>query len=328
MKKILIIAALLSVFLIKIYYYYSYPKILRNVKKSDEIGIVKAIKEIKINGVSNPINGSLENYNNIYILTFRINEKVNKKENNYIGITYLDESFNEIVPFKKIDVKSSNAEDPRIFKFKSDYYLIYNDQMPIDHPFRVMHLAKLNNKNDKVEYITPLDQQIKIVEKNWSPFIYENSIYLSYGLVPHKIMQVLDPKQNNIKHLIFPNNLRYSRFFWNFGEPRGGSAAKLVDGQYLAFFHSCFGKSKNKKYYVMGAYTFEATPPFKITKISKFPIIFGDAKKTRIYFPTGFVIKKENDKELIYLSYGENDKTSKIAIIDKEKLFESLKEVY
>lgn len=325
MKKKFFLTILFGIFLIRLLYFLSYPKILREVEKADKAGIVKKVKEIKIKNIDNPINASLESYeNDHYILSFRINEK----SSSYIGVSILDQNLEETGLYKKIDVKSPSAEDARIFKFNKDYFLIYNDELPIKHLCRAMHLAKLNNQTFEIEYKTILDQHIKTIEKNWVPFIFKNKLFLAYSLMPHKIMELIDPCENNLKHLLFPNNPCYSRFFWKWGAPRGGSPAKLVDGEYLAFFHSSFGKKKKKKFYVMGAYTFQAHPPYKITKVSKYPLIFGNNKKTRVYFPTGFIIKKEDDRETIYLSYGENDTTSKIAIIDKEKLFESMKEIY
>jgi predicted GH43/DUF377 family glycosyl hydrolase len=326
MRKKIFIPSLIGCFiLIRLFYFLSYPKILRTLPKADKIGIVKEIKEIKIQNLNNPINACIEEYkDNNYILTFKINEN----DLTYIAISILDENLNEIKEYKKIDVQTKSAQDARIFKFNDDYYLIYNDKLPIKHLCRAMHLAKFNDQTFRIEYKTILDQHIKTIEKNWVPFIFQNKIFLAYSLMPHKIMEIKDPSKNNLKHWLFTDNPCYTRFFWKWGTPRGGSPAKLVDDEYLAFFHSSFGKNKKKKFYVMGAYTYQAYPPYKVTKVSKFPIIFGNNKKTRIYFPTGFIIKKENNKDMIYLSYGENDKTSKIAIIDKAKLFENMRKVY
>ncbi|KKL16195.1 hypothetical protein LCGC14_2498010 [marine sediment metagenome] len=118
---------------------------------------------LKIKNVKNPLNVSIEEYFDNYILAFRINEN----ESSYIGISFLDKNFEEIGDFKKIDVESDKAQDPRIFKFKNDYFLIYNDVLPIEHFARAMHLAKINLKNFIIDYRTVLDQHIKAVEKNF-----------------------------------------------------------------------------------------------------------------------------------------------------------------
>lgn len=322
MKRIFFFLSL-GVLAFFISYYFSLPKLLRNVKKADQLGIVKEIKNINIQRVENPINASIEEYLDNYIVAFRID----KNEINSIGITFLDKNFEEIGLFKKVDVKSSAAQDARIFKYSNDYFLIYNDKLPIEHNSRAMNLAKLNDKTLTIDYKTILDQHIKIIEKNWTPFIYNNELHFAYSLMPHKILKLNNFQKNDLSHLVFEEGC-FSRFFWKWGEPRGGTPAKLVDGNYLSFFHSSFGKKKKSKQYVMGAYIFEPNPPYKVLKVSKFPLIFGNIKKTRVYFPTSFVVKKENNKDMIYLSYGENDKVSKIAVIDKDKLFENMQEVY
>ncbi|NGX34706.1 MAG: hypothetical protein K1060chlam1_01059 [Candidatus Anoxychlamydiales bacterium] len=323
MKKIIFYISLgIFTFLISNFFFKADKK-LKNIAKADTIGIVTEIKNIKIKNVKNPLNASIEEYFDNYILSFRIDEN----NSSYIGVSFLDQNFEEIGHFQKIDVQTNSAQDPRIFKFKNDYFLLYNDKLPIEHFARAMHLAKINLKNFIIDYKTILDQHIKTVEKNWVPIIDQKKLLLAYKLMPHKIMQLDDLKKNSLSHLIF-ENMSFSRFFWKWGTPRGGTPAKKVDDEYLAFFHSSFGKSKKNKTYVMGAYTFEAKAPYRVTKVSKFPIILRNFKNTRVYFPTGFVIKKENNKDMIYLSYGENDKTSKIAVIDKEKLFENMKEVF
>ncbi len=303
-----------------LFFYKSPHKKLRKVPFSDKNQIVLEVLDLDLINVKNPINSSIESFGNDFLLTYRINEK----DASYIGLSILDKNLKE-KDFKKIDVNSKSAEDPRIFKFKNDYFLIFNDKLDIKHNCRVMFIAKLNKKFE-IEYKTPLYLHIKPVEKNWTPFTYKNRLHLSYGLMPHKVMELENLEKNSLKHLVFEKNPCYSRFFWKWGSPRGGTPAKLVDGEFLSFFHSSFGKNKNKKIYVMGAYMYQKDPPFKVTKVSMYPIIFG--KKKRVYFPAGFIIKKVNGKDLIYLTYGENDNNSKIVILDKDKLFENMKKVY
>jgi hypothetical protein len=84
----------------------------------------------------------------------------------------------------------------------------------------------------------------------------------------------------------------------------------------------------------MGAYTFEAHPPFRITGISNHPILFRGIFDTpyintasldkRVIFPSGFVLEKQQNKELIHVACGENDSAVKIITLDKEKLIKSM----
>jgi predicted GH43/DUF377 family glycosyl hydrolase len=189
-----------------------------------------------------------------------------------------------------------------------------------------MFIAKLD-KNLDIEYTTCLDIHIKSIEKNWVPFAHKNKIFLSYNPMPHKIMQLNDPKVNDLIHHCYENNPCFSRFFWDFGTPRGGTPSIEVDNMFLSFFHSSFGKRK-QKWYVMGAYLHEAKPPFKVKKVSKYPIIFGKRKSIFSVFPCGIVLRKKADVDQIIISYGENDITSNILVMNKDLLLDSLKDVY
>ncbi|MBI5346851.1 MAG: hypothetical protein HZB76_06910 [Chlamydiae bacterium] len=321
LKKIIFLSVALIAFGGSLYFF-STPWKLRKLPKADKEGLVLNVKKIEIEGVKHPLNSSIIEYGNDYLLVFRIQNKAEDST----AIVLLDNNFKQKKPYVKIDLKSKTAQDARIFKFNNGYYLTYNDPLFVkDYLYRAMHLASLN-ENFEVNFTTCLDLNIKPVEKNWVPFVDEDKLLLAYSLMPHKIMELQDLKTNSLKHYVYPNNPCFTRFHWEFGAPRGGTPAKLVDGEYLAFFHSCF-KGINKAWYVMGAYTFQAKPPFKITRVSKYPIILSNITSTRITYPAGFVLGKEKDKEVIFVSYGENDTCSKIMTIDKAKLFESLKKV-
>jgi hypothetical protein len=120
------------------------------------------------------------------------------------------------------------------------------------------------------------------------------------------------------------------------GGPKGGTPARRVGDQYLAFFHSNFNDLNDINWYVMGAYTFEAKPPFRLTGISYYPILFEGMfdsppmvkanPRLRALYPSGFVVEKlEDGRELIHVSCGENDSTLQIVTIDKDALFKTLK---
>jgi predicted GH43/DUF377 family glycosyl hydrolase len=87
----------------------------------------------------------------------------------------------------------------------------------------------------------------------------------------------------------------------------------------------------------MGAYTFEAKPPFRITAVSTAPILFDGIYDTPalntaspdkyVIFPCGFAIEKKEGKTLIHLGCGENDSAIKIVTMDKDELVKSLHKV-
>ena len=51
--------------------------------------------------------------------------------------------------------------------------------------------------------------------------------------MPHKILRLNNLQKNDLTHLVFEDGC-FTRFFWKWGEPRGGTPAKLIDGKYLS----------------------------------------------------------------------------------------------
>jgi predicted GH43/DUF377 family glycosyl hydrolase len=88
-----------------------------------------------------------------------------------------------------------------------------------------------------------------------------------------------------------------SDLHWPWGQPRGGTPPVLVDGEYWSFFHSCIDDPYHTRRYFMGAYAFSAMPPFRITRMSRTPIMAGSNKdrwgngKPLVVFPCGALLR-------------------------------------
>ncbi|KPK32768.1 MAG: hypothetical protein AMS24_03210 [Chlamydiae bacterium SM23_39] len=325
----------------------SLPLYLQNIPLANQEKLVLQTKTISIRNAYAPYNASIikNPSKEGYLLFFRYDKKTISSPysyNSYIGCVELDKNFDQTKKkFKKINTSSNYSEDPRVITVGKDTYLIYNDLLTNSCNCRTMRIAKINLNNYKIEYSTDLDLNLQPIEKNWTPFEYiENDkpeIYFEYYINPHKIFKLPNPKKNELLNLQFSNRTAYQKkIWWKFwGILRGGTPAKKIsENQYLTFFHSSF---KDKKmgitWYLLGAYTFEAKPPFRITAISNYPILFegmydspylntGSPKK-RVIFPCGFVV----EKNLIHLSCGENDSAVKIITLDKNVLLKSLKKL-
>ena len=79
----------------------------------------------------------------------------------------------------------------------------------------------------------------------------------------------------------------------------------------------------------MGAYTFEAKPPFALIAVSPEPIVFKGFyeppyyktwKPLRCVFPAGIIV----DKDFVWIAYGRQDHETWVAKIDKKQLLKSL----
>jgi hypothetical protein len=94
----------------------------------------------------------------------------------------------------------------------------------------------------------------------------------NYGHVPDSYKEDLRYKEYGVKDHVYserynPHTVSLSgikNFCWNYGELRGGTEAKIVGDEYLAFFHSQGTiHSRSSMTYWMGAYTFTRKAPFR-----------------------------------------------------------------
>ncbi len=307
-------------------------------------GLVLDVKAIRIKGVENPHNASLvKDPSGDYLMAFRYDTIATSGKQwlfTHIGIARLDENFNVIGNFYPLDTNSTYSEDPRLFECMGEIYLFYNDLESEDPYLRTMHMAKLNTDDMTLEYKTNLDVKLCNTEKNWIPFFANcnnTEFLMSYWYNPHRVLRVINPGVS-IQKLNFEQPSEFIPLSWEktWGQIRGGTPALLVDGEYLAFFHSSIkDPTVDKLYYLMGAYTFSQTSPYSLIRISKFPILFDDIFSTpicktgdqtkRVIFPAGYVICEDSSgNKVIHVSCGENDSGIKIVSLDMKILYNSL----
>jgi len=161
-------------------------------------------------------------------------------------------------------------------------------------------------------------------EKNWCPiegtpnFVYQSSS-------EHVVFNHLSGECSTSKGIT-----------WPFGEVHGGTPAVLVGDQYLSFFQSSLtvdpsvmGASEcYPRQYFVGAYTFESVPPFRITRVTKEPLLFGTAMEPTIIgsaiivFPAGLIF--DFSSEALLLTVGINDCRSGYIRLPKASVFSRL----
>lgn len=132
--------------------------------------------------------------------------------------------------------------------------------------------------------------------KNWNLFFHDGRPHIVYIPDPHTVLELSSPvwALAPIEHITKPEHS------WKFGEIRGGAPPVLVRDEYWSFFHSSIPatlNNRNTRRYVMGAYAFEANPPFAMTRISRQPILKGSYRnrwspdKPAVCFPCGSLLK-------------------------------------
>lgn len=311
--------------------------------------VVTDTKKIFLSDFPNAHNPSLIKYAGKLLLVFRYCPNLKKPWISVIGVVFLNDKFEpiskpQILNVPGIRTSPSQTEDARVISCNGQLYLVYNDNMEITYPIppqrRDMHITPLQYENGQFMAGTPikLTYQAKLqyspVEKNWTPFVWNNNLLMIFSITPHDIL-LPDLLSGSCESIY---ETKSSPISWEWadvlrGSPdlRGGTPALLVDGEYLAFFHSSFitrtkaSNDKKMRHYYMGAYTFSANPPFEVTSISPYPIVGkGFYTKSnlnkRVIFPGGFIVSGSN----IYLAYGKDDSEIWIATINKQRLKNTL----
>lgn len=318
-----------------------WPDVLKNLPLADKEGLISSIKKVDIPCVKAPHNASFVQLEDGYLLIFRYDTPFERNctanFSSHIGSIFLTKDFIALEEsFVKIETGSLQAEDPRIFRNNGKDYLLFNEPDPSCLGIRRLRLGGFDVKKRVFTDHGFLKWPKKQVEKNWTPFSYEEKLHFIYTISPQKILKLSDPQKNTVEmiHSSLPSS---QAIYWaeNWGELRGGTPAELIEGQYLAFFHSSFEDHIGIKWYVMGAYSFDSKPPFRITGISSHPILCENLYQTellntahagvRSIYPVGFVREKNREKDEIHLSCGENDSSVKIITFDTKRLLAGLK---
>jgi len=207
-----------------------------------------------------------------------------------------------------------HAEDPRLFVYNDELYLSYTDGWN-------MAQAKINSDTLKVEESYYYSPQPTKQEKNWTFFEADGKLYSVYDLNNHTIFEMNGKSWTKVATTEFSHG-------WKWGTLRGGSTPIRIGDKFLSFFHSAKDIVGGKQYF-MGAYTFEATFPFRPISISKEPIIAGEwmddgikrlSNKIYVVFPNGAIRKEDS----WMVSFGYNDWQCRYIEVKDELLKENM----
>ena len=320
------------------------PVVLQNIPYGEETGVVVASRQIHIRGLPSIYNASILDCESKYLFIFRYDVFTPESPHRYhaqIGCAWLDQDFQQTEEeFVTLNVGKKEAEDPRLFRCGKTIHILFNSGDSFLRGVRKMYLGQLDPHTMKVSNVTVLDPYLSAIEKNWVPFEYIHeqnrpTVCFEYALAPRRLLTLVEDK---LECIPIVSRDKFQDVLWPdaWGHPRGGTPAIHMDDHYLAFFHSSFRSPSNQQnWYVIGTYTFEDKPPFSITGVSYYPILFNGIYTStpmhignpslRCIFPGGFIVEKQANKELIHLVCGENDSTVKVVTLDNQALHKSLR---
>lgn len=293
----------------------------------------------------NAFNPSILQWQDRYLLSFRVIPDRKASFNGHLGVVWLDAHFQPIGPAQLLDTRElfpdipSRSEDARLITVGPHLYIIYSDntEPKISRGGFRVYVAELVLEGSYFQLKQPEclavfeGESRDRREKNWVPFDYQGELLLAYSLNPHLIFHPL--RGLGACETISSST---SSIQWNWGALKGGTPALLDGGEYLAFFHtwkkmsSIHSDGKPSAHYFMGAYRFQAEPPFALTAISPEPIVakgFYTGAQYKPYwgpiqaiFPCGYVM----DDQFIWVAYGRQDQECWLVKLDKKGLLDSL----
>lgn len=301
-------------------------------------------RRIEIHGYRRTLNPSLIPYENGYLLSFRYRkglenlEKIGRKNAALIGVAKLDREFS-VLPdtvqlldvFSHSSEPSITAEDARLIQMGERIFIFFNDLPTVGKKSGfALYFAELIEEGGKFLTKGPakLLRYAKSVsiEKNWSPFVFEEKLYAIYSDQPRVILEI-DVETGECKEVSSDS----SPLEWGWGRVRGGTPAYRLEDQFITFFHSSFpaaferkGKQKKRPVYVMGMYAFDAKFPFAIRSIYPLPLgsvsDYADKNSRQVVFPCGLVV----EGDFFHVAWGKNNRQIWITTFDRKKLLEKV----
>ena len=157
-------------------------------------------------------------------------------------------------------------------------------------------------------------------EKNWLWFEHNGHRYCVYHAQPMTVLREEDGR-------VVEEHRIGADLGWDYGEIRGGTPPVRVGDEYWTFFHSSQPWKKippvgMRNRYFAGIVAFESRPPFRITRITRQPLLVGTYREPYIrfappcIFPSGALLK-DNRWTVVY---GVNDTTSGWLEVDHQNL--------
>jgi predicted GH43/DUF377 family glycosyl hydrolase len=271
-------------------------------------------------------NAGLVKHEDKYICVYRPDEQS-------FTACFLDKNL-ELDFFSLFPLKITNCADPRIIWVGKKLLMIYSstEEGGFHHECIRGSIIMDLDKSDKFMEAKPfrISPKSKERQKNWTPFIYEDEVYLIASINPQIIyklnMETLEPA--TLVHKTEWINPWFNKEFL-----RGNTnPVRLEDGNYLSTFHTVI-KHGRLHLYDNGAYVFEGKPPFRVIKCSNKTYMkaedavephFRKKGLISVNFPVGMV--REGEKILI--SYGDNDSAVKILETTVKQLTDPMLGVY
>jgi len=206
-------------------------------------------------------------------------------------------------------IRYGGYEDPRIFLYRGTVYTLVTIGSQSGGTF--VYLARISPdlmSVDKIVRLKPLNPASK-KEKNWNPLIPEKELFVT-NIQPHTVIRVnMDSGDTQLAYKTESPHLK--KLYPGKFTLRGSTKYVETNQGYLAVAHFLVTKLKVARYYFNIFYMVEKNPPYRIVSFSN-PFRVPTFTNKGIQFVAG--LERVDNK--LWLSYGDNDKTGNIAVVD------------
>lgn len=206
-------------------------------------------------------------------------------------------------------------EDPRIFVHAGQLHLSVVGYEMLHHRLKIhLFVVRLSDAFEVEDVWLPRYEFRNHHEKNWQFFEHEGEMLSVYSIRPHTILRHRAGFAEKIAETPGPERVRPIHL-------RGGAPPVRIGDEYFHFFHTL--EQRGKFYVYTGAvYTFAAKFPFEVKRIGPLSLLSCDPRETPwqgdkyVVFPCGAVLRNGQ----WFISYGYQDRESRIAIFDHEQI--------
>ena len=298
---------------------------IRGIPLGEDEKIVRDLFSITIPGHPGAYNPSILPLDDGFLLSFRDQAR----SLSVVGLVRLNKN-------SSLLESNRHLEDARLFRYDGKIWATCTN-LTGWYPIQThIVLCQIDLNTPSFTSVVDLDYHLVAMEKNWVPLRYKDAegienLYLVYAHNPFHVRKVVSSIKGITEGIFLEERKRDVPWEKKWGRISGGTPCISLGKEQLAFFHSHFSLGYRKDFYVIGAVTFENTPPFRIKKISPHPIIargmypdYSPLGNIHVVFPGGVVRIKKNEEQLLYVVYGENDSRIKVMVVDEKELLNSL----
>jgi predicted GH43/DUF377 family glycosyl hydrolase len=236
---------------------------------------------------------------------------------------HIAELSEDLIPLRNLSLRINHElcpggrEDPRFFVYQNRLHISFVGVEKTANETRchMLYLRLFDNLHVERVFHPAYSMRQWPMEKNWVYFEHDGQLLAVYSIAPtHKILRIDGDTAYPFMETPFHPA-------WEGGHLRGGASPVRVGNEYFCWAH---GRREGRpSVYCLGAYSFEAKPPFRPLRYTPTPLVWADERDkppalnwTTVIYPSGCIL--ENGKWLV--SCGINDFASEVLAFDHSEV--------